>query len=65
MSEKDNNISSGHMIGIAFPSPTVTFVVEILSIVYFKNNLGIDYNKRLTCFCGHYGNYLEFSSALS
>ena len=37
-----------------------TVAVDILSIIYFKNNLRIDYKKRLTCFCGHYGYYLEF-----
>ena len=42
-----------------------THPVDILSNIYFKNNLRIDYKKRLTCFCGHYGYYLELSSALS
>ena len=37
-----------------------TVAVDILSIIYFKNNLRIDYKKRLTCFCGHNGYYLEF-----
>ena len=37
-----------------------TVPVEILLIIYCKNNLRIDYKKRLACFCGHYGNYLEF-----
>ena len=43
--------------------PTHPF--DILSNIYFKNNLRIDYKKRLTCFCGHYGYYLEYTSALS
>ena len=33
------------------------FAVDILSIIYFKNNLRVDYKKRLTCFYGHYGYY--------
>ena len=37
--------------------------VEILSIIYCKNNLRIDYIKRLTCLYELYGYYLEVSSA--
>ena len=44
---------------VAIVSPAViekpTHPVDILSNIYFKNNLRIDYKKRLTCFCGHYG----------
>ena len=49
--------------GLLLPFPLLlikTVAVDILSIIYFKNNLRIDYKKRLTCFCRHYGNYLEF-----
>ena len=41
-----------------------THPVDILSNKYFKNNLRIDYKKRLTCFCGHYG-FIWNLSALS
>ena len=41
-----------------------TVAIDILTIMYFKNNLRIDYKKRLTCFCGHYGYYLEFVCAV-
>ena len=37
-----------------------THSFDILSNIYFKNCLRNDYKKRLTCFCGHYGYYLEF-----
>ena len=30
-----------------------THSVDILSNIYFKNNLRNDYKKHLTCFCGH------------
>ena len=40
--------------------PTVP--ADILSNRYLKNTLRIDYKKRLTCFCGHYGYNLEFLS---
>ena len=73
MSEKDNIASLYGRVPAAFcmhnrvwaaivsPSPTdKTVAVDILSIIYLKKNLRVDYKKRLTCFCGHYGNYLEF-----
>ena len=41
-----------------------TVPVEILSIIYCKNNLRLDYKKHLTCFYEHYGYYLEFLSAM-
>ena len=43
--------------------PTVP--VDVFSNRYLKNTLRIDYKKRLTFFCGHYGYNLEFLSALS
>ena len=54
---------------VAIVSPGViekpTHPVEILSNIYFKNNLKIDYKKCLSCFGGHYGYDLEYTSALS
>jgi hypothetical protein len=46
---------------IVSPSPTEkeTVAVDILSIIYFKNNLRIIYEKTFD------GYYLEFSSAIS
>ena len=46
------------------PIEEATVPVDILSIIYCKNNLKIDYKKRLTCFYKHYGYYLEFLSAM-
>jgi hypothetical protein len=42
-----------------------TFPVDILSIIYCKNNLTIDNKKRLKCFYEHSGYYFEFLSAMS
>ena len=57
-------MSFAQLSKVAIVSPAViekaTHSVDILSNIYFKNNLRIDYKKRLTCFCGHYGYYLEF-----
>ena len=52
----------------AIVSPSVieksTHPVDILSNIYFKNNLRIDYKKRLIYFCGHYGYDLDYTSAV-
>ena len=70
MSQNDNIASSGHMSfahATEFGQPMLfplllqkTVAVDMLLIIYFKNNLRIDYKKRLICFCGHFGYYLEF-----
>jgi hypothetical protein len=75
MSQKDNIASGDHMsfarateFGQPLPFPLLLikkFAVDMLLIIYFKYNLRIDYKKHLTCFCGNYGYYLEFLSALS
>jgi hypothetical protein len=62
-------VSFAQLSKAAIVSPAViekaTHSVDILSNIYLKNNLRIDYKKRLTCFCGHNGYYLEYTSALS
>ena len=74
MSEKDHIASLYGWVPAAFCMPTAwsrhflslspieeaTVPVEILSIIYCKNNLRIDYKKRLTCFYELYRFYLEF-----
>ena len=51
MSEKDNIASVDRWVFVS-PSPTEkeTVAVDILSLIYFKNNLRIDYKKRLDMF---------------
>ena len=78
MSEKDHIASLYGWVPAAFcmrnrleqpfslsPIEEATFPVDILLIINCKNNLRIDYKKRLKCFYEHYGYYLEFLSAMS
>jgi hypothetical protein len=73
MSEKDHIASVDEWVPAEFCmcnlfslSPILSYgPVEILLIIYCKNNPRIDYKKRLTCFYELYGYYLEFSSAPS
>jgi hypothetical protein len=55
--------SNSHFLSLAYGRSNIP--VDILSIIYCKNNLRIDYKKHLTSFHALYGYYLEFSSAMS
>ena len=48
-------------LGQPLPFPLLlkkTVAVDTISIIFFKNNLRIDYRKSLTCFCGYFEYYL-------